>query len=910
MSFLPFMGAQDQPPVSASLSATLGALSCVAAVAVAVSAAAAPTLGDVTVSAQATAAVSASAAPILGALTVSVQGAVAVAASTGLTLGDLTLNASGAVGIAAVAAPTLDALMGAATGTVAVAGSLAATLDALTCESAASGAAVSPPAVTTFGLRAIPSPTTVLIDGNVTDDGGGTIVERGVCWSIAANPTIADHAVPVEGSTGAFRATLAGLSAATTYHVRAYAHNEAGTTYGADVTVVAGWATYLASSAVASSVAWSRAVAVTAGDLVVVSYHQVTAGAFTHNPPTDSQENAYTNGATLPNPAGSGRTSVFWARASADGTITVVGTTSAAGACVFAVHVFTGVDPFGPPVHAVQTGQGTSESPATSPVVAVAAGELLFAAATINDIGAGLAAGPGFTIREGYEGTFSTGTETVQIAAGATHAADFSGLGSGNWSIVGLSVKKAAPLPIQGTLAVTLAGVSLSAQAQVATSAVLAQTLGAVTASGTARTLPEISASAVLPLDALTGTGAGTVRPELFCADPDWTEPVTEQTQYLTNILSAYNGNEQRIALRTRPRTRVAFRIMPTGQVSAAAFDAFLDGWQSRTCGVPFWPDAQPVTQPLAAGESVIVCDTQHRKFAAGGLVMLWRDVFTHEVARILSVAADHLTTMAPVDYAWPSDGRTYAVPVLLGRWDGEASVGRLSPTAGEADAAFVCDSGADVAPAVLPQVYGYDVFELEPNAAQGRTHVYSRILQVFDGATGARMAIYDRAGVAVGQSKDFLWTLGTRAEIAAYRAWAALRKGRCAAFWLPTWQHDLVQAVAIGPGSNTVVVQRTGYSQHQWPNAARRYLCVAMLDGTGARHYRKVTAAVASDTTDVLTLDEAFGPTTAIPVGSCMISFLQLVRLSTDEPELTWYSRDVAEVTLDCVEVPFEVAP
>jgi len=68
--------------------------------------------------------------------------------------------------------------------------------------------------------------------GNVTADGGATITERGVCWNTSTTPTTANSKATAAGTTGAFTASLTGLSANTHYYVRAYAINSIGTSYG------------------------------------------------------------------------------------------------------------------------------------------------------------------------------------------------------------------------------------------------------------------------------------------------------------------------------------------------------------------------------------------------------------------------------------------------------------------------------------------------------------------------------------------------------------------------------------------------------------------------------------------------------------------------------------------------------
>lgn len=82
------------------------------------------------------------------------------------------------------------------------------------------------------------SVTYATIACNVTDDGGAAVTARGVCWSTSANPTTADSKTTNGTGTGAFVATLTPLVANTTYHMRAYATNSAGTHYEDDVTFV------------------------------------------------------------------------------------------------------------------------------------------------------------------------------------------------------------------------------------------------------------------------------------------------------------------------------------------------------------------------------------------------------------------------------------------------------------------------------------------------------------------------------------------------------------------------------------------------------------------------------------------------------------------------------------------------
>jgi len=71
--------------------------------------------------------------------------------------------------------------------------------------------------------------------GNISDDGGLEIIDRGVCWGTTSNPTIAMNKTVDGDGAGSFTSNITGLTQNTVYHVRAYATNSEGTGYGSDV---------------------------------------------------------------------------------------------------------------------------------------------------------------------------------------------------------------------------------------------------------------------------------------------------------------------------------------------------------------------------------------------------------------------------------------------------------------------------------------------------------------------------------------------------------------------------------------------------------------------------------------------------------------------------------------------------
>ena len=87
------------------------------------------------------------------------------------------------------------------------------------------------PTLTTADVTAITA-VTATCGGDVLTDADYVVRERGVCWSITQQPTILNNHTTDSIGLGPFVSQLTGLEPATTYYVRAYATNGAGTAYG------------------------------------------------------------------------------------------------------------------------------------------------------------------------------------------------------------------------------------------------------------------------------------------------------------------------------------------------------------------------------------------------------------------------------------------------------------------------------------------------------------------------------------------------------------------------------------------------------------------------------------------------------------------------------------------------------
>jgi gliding motility-associated-like protein len=87
------------------------------------------------------------------------------------------------------------------------------------------------PALTTATISNI-TIFTAISGGNISDDGGRPIIQRGVCWNTLPTPTTANSITTDGTGIGIYPSNLTGLLPSTTYYVRAYAINSVGTNYG------------------------------------------------------------------------------------------------------------------------------------------------------------------------------------------------------------------------------------------------------------------------------------------------------------------------------------------------------------------------------------------------------------------------------------------------------------------------------------------------------------------------------------------------------------------------------------------------------------------------------------------------------------------------------------------------------
>lgn len=377
----------------------------------------------------------------------------------------------------------------------------------------------------------------------------------------------------------------------------------------------------------------------------------------------------------------------------------------------------------------------------------------------------------------------------------------------------------------------------------------------------------------------------------VFGHAPNWAAPVVEKLNWLTDVMLAQGGVEQRVGLRDAPRRALTYELATLDRHQTNVLETMLLGWQSRLWAVPVWTERQDLGAALAAGSVTIPCTTSGYEFAANGLALLWAAHDRHEAVEILSVGGSSLTLKSATLAAWPVGTRLY--PVRLGRMPARQKLLRETGHHLSGGVEFAFDDNPAIAALDSGDLYaGYYVYAGRTNWADPTEIEFVRQLDELDYQTG-KAWVDDLSGLAA-LLKSWHWLFGSRAEIVAFRGWLAARAGRRVPFWSVSHAVDMEVTAAVGGSDTAITIRNIGYQRYLNGRADRRHIVIKTL--AGVSYYRRIdTAAELSATSEQLAIDSALGVTLQ-PADIESVRFMHLTRLETDAIEIEWHHLDAAE--------------
>lgn len=363
----------------------------------------------------------------------------------------------------------------------------------------------------------------------------------------------------------------------------------------------------------------------------------------------------------------------------------------------------------------------------------------------------------------------------------------------------------------------------------------------------------------------------------------NWRDSLVERLSFLTNVLRAEEGAEQRRALRRTPRRSFDVDILLKGP-ERTFFDVFINRLSGSEMTVPLYWEVVAIPEGTVAGATNrIEFDTSYSEFQPGLAILMGQTALEYEVIQISAVDAGGIDLSVDVVGAWPAG--TKLMPLRRGIIDDVGQPSALTADIFSVTTRFTLTVPNEWTPAVdaSPVYLGLPVFLETPNWVDALTTDYTREIVKMDSETGAQYQVDTMNRVTLGQSHR--WFLHGRERLASIRDLLYRHRGRAGAFWLPTFKHDLRLYNSPGSGAVQIEVDKIGYDYTDGPTSGREYIAITHDGGT---IIRKVNSVIAGTTpkTERLNLDAALG--LALSPGSVRrISFVDTARFDQDDFEI-----------------------
>jgi len=146
-------------------------------------------------------------------------------------------------------------------------------------------------------------------------------------------------------------------------------------------------------------------------------------------------------------------------------------------------------------------------------------------------------------------------------------------------------------------------------------------------------------------------------------------DEVVEPYGYFTDILTAENGDEQRVQLRRHPRHGYEFSYLCPELTEGQHVSSVLYANRVKPWIVPLWCHARVLAESVGAGGIVVTVDTVNAPFrdplGLGLYAVLWSGARSYEAVRIDTVGPTQLTLLAGTVQSWGQGAKV--IPARVG---------------------------------------------------------------------------------------------------------------------------------------------------------------------------------------------------------------------------------------------------
>jgi len=380
----------------------------------------------------------------------------------------------------------------------------------------------------------------------------------------------------------------------------------------------------------------------------------------------------------------------------------------------------------------------------------------------------------------------------------------------------------------------------------------------------------------------------------LLFAGINWDNGVLERYSFLTDIITSWDGAEQRVKLRSIPRREIEAHLQVFGLDFVRKLQSTLFGWQSRSYLIPYWPDYYVLSAELPAGSTVIPnILTVDSEFIAGGVALLFDALDNNESVQIASVEANQLILDLPTQQSWSAGTRIYSAK--FARIASQQTVTRPTRHMLDMQAKFIVTDNSGFTETEGAILYkGYPVLLDIPNEMEVLSEDLLRPLLEFDSET-VNPVVDDPIGyTTIVRRMD--WLMKSRKERADFRKWLYARAGRWKPFWMPSWNEDFKLKSLLAGTDTKLVVEFAFYERFVPATPMRNALMIELWNGT--KIFKNILSVdEISETEENVFIDSPVGFDIQLQDVK-RISYLNLSRLDSDTIEIFHETDTISRVS------------
>lgn len=330
---------------------------------------------------------------------------------------------------------------------------------------------------------------------------------------------------------------------------------------------------------------------------------------------------------------------------------------------------------------------------------------------------------------------------------------------------------------------------------------------------------------------------------------------ISEKISFLTNILTAWDGSEQRQALRREPRRYVSYDYTGMDAEQSERLRALIYHAQSTAISFPLWHAAAELPDNASSGQHDIVIPREYLWcYRNIGSVALWLDdVRGGSVYDLKYITATGLLGLTgELGKEWKAID-TMVMPVFQGVLAMDDSFTSRTDIVSEMTLNFELLQNQNAPPFFpkqydveydeeIPTTWGYqrglpalykgvEVWRYEPQWADNLDGKFTKNANRIDYDTGVFK--FDPKSYNPSETREITYALKSRAMINNLARFFYRHKGAWKSFWAPTWICDMELLESVAAGSMQMNVKMLWYWKYYNKSGRRKKIVVFFKDGT-----------------------------------------------------------------------------